>query len=180
MGDLIGALADYIGGKDHRKTGHMTSLPVYNGKLVVNRETKPSSEMTEKQKQMNDYLKKYQGGDDDADDKKQKKKKRKVRKGEEPGKGIKIVDEDKGLGGLALAKVKERRRHSDDEFSDDQAVIVDAALEGANDEDMGLAAVQVVGDGSTNEEWITVDADGNVVEKNRKKNTGRDLSPARR
>eukprot|EP00960_Hanusia_phi_P055121 762879-Hanusia_phi.AAC.3 len=180
MGDLIGALADYIGGKDHRKTGHMTSLPVYNGKLVLNRETKPTGEMTEKQKEMNDYLKKYQGGEGDADEMKQKKKKRKVRRGEEPGKGIKIVDEDKGLGGLALAKVKERRRNSEDGHSDDQAVVVDAELGENNDEDMGLASVQVVGDGSQNDEWITVDADGNVVDKNRKKNAGRDASPSRR
>jgi hypothetical protein len=44
------------------------------------------------------------GAGDDAD--KRKKKKRKVRRGEEPGRGLKIIDEDKGMGGLALARAK--------------------------------------------------------------------------
>ena len=108
MGDLIGALAGYIGGKDVRVTGQIASLPVYKGKLEKPPEKKPKGELTEKQKQLNAYLEKYKVGDDKAGDDadKHKKKKRKVRRGEEPGRGLKIIDEDKGMGGLALARAK--------------------------------------------------------------------------
>ena len=105
--DQMGALAGYIGGKDQRVTGHIAALPVYKGKLEKPPEKKPKGVLTEKQKAQNAYLSKYQsedgaGGDED----KRKKKKRKVRRGEEPGRGLKIIDEDKGLGGLALARAK--------------------------------------------------------------------------
>ena len=110
MGDLIGALAGYIGGKDARVTGQIAALPVYKGKLEKPPEKKPKGELTEKQKQLNAYLAKYQSGDQDGggaeEEKSKKKKKRKVRRGEEPGRGLKIIDEDKGMGGIALAKAK--------------------------------------------------------------------------
>lgn len=109
MGDLIGALAGYIGGKDQRVTGQIAALPVYKGKLEKPPEKKPKGYLTEKQKQLNAYLSKYKGGDDKeagGEEEKRKKKKRKVRRGEEPGRGLKIIDEDKGMGGLALAKAK--------------------------------------------------------------------------
>ena len=109
MGDLIGALAGYIGGKDQRVTGQIAALPVYKGKLEKPPEKKPKGYLTEKQKQLNAYLAKYKGGDDKeagGEEEKRKKKKRKVRRGEEPGRGLKIIDEDKGMGGLALAKAK--------------------------------------------------------------------------
>jgi len=110
MGDLIGALAGYIGGKDARVTGQIAALPVYKGKLEKPPEKKPKGELTEKQKQLNAYLAKYQSGDQDGgggeEEKGKKKKKRKVRRGEEPGRGLKIIDEDKGMGGIALAKAK--------------------------------------------------------------------------
>ena len=66
MGDLIGALAGYIGGKDSRVTGQIASLPVYKGKLEKPPEKKPKGELTEKQKALNAYLQKYQGGSDNA------------------------------------------------------------------------------------------------------------------
>ena len=112
MGDLIGALAGYIGSKDQRVTGQIASLPVYKGKLEKPPAEKPKGKLTEKQKQLNAYLSKYTSGDDKAggEDDKRKKKKRKVRRGEEPGRGLKIIDEDKGLGGVALARAKGAHR----------------------------------------------------------------------
>ena len=53
MGDLIGALAGYIGGKDARVTGQIASLPIYKGKLEKPPENKPKGEMTAKQKALN-------------------------------------------------------------------------------------------------------------------------------
>ena len=49
MGDLIGALAGYIGGKDARVTGQIAALPVYKGKLEKPPADKPK-ELTEKQR----------------------------------------------------------------------------------------------------------------------------------
>jgi hypothetical protein len=59
MGDLIGALAGYIGGKDVRVTGQIAALPVYKGKLDKPSSEKPKGELTAKQKQLNAYLAKY-------------------------------------------------------------------------------------------------------------------------
>ena len=53
MGDLIGALAGYIGGKDVRVTGQIAALPVYRGKLDKPPADKPKGELTAKQKQLN-------------------------------------------------------------------------------------------------------------------------------
>ena len=60
--DQLGATLGHISSKDSRVTGN-NPLPVYKGKLAVTRkEDKPKGEKTEKQKQMEAYLKKYGGG----------------------------------------------------------------------------------------------------------------------
>jgi hypothetical protein len=60
--DQLGATLGHISSKDSRVTG-TNPLPVYKGKLAVTRkEDKPKGEKTEKQKQMEAYLKKYGGG----------------------------------------------------------------------------------------------------------------------
>jgi hypothetical protein len=57
--DQLGAVLGHITGKEARITGNV-GLPVYNGKLAAARkDEKPKGEITEKQKQLNDYLKKY-------------------------------------------------------------------------------------------------------------------------
>lgn len=59
--DQIGAIIGHISSKDVRITGS-NPLPVYKGKLAVSRKEEPKGEKTDKQKQMDAYLKKYAGG----------------------------------------------------------------------------------------------------------------------
>ena len=187
MGDLIGALAGYIGGKDARVTGQIAALPVYKGKLEKPPADKPK-ELTEKQKQLNAYLSKYKSGGDGGGEEQRKKKKRKVRKGEEPGRGLKIIDEDRGLGGISLAKAKGALRVSDEELSDERAVTVEEeeleALKAAADREKNFSSVQVDDGGSGGTNWVTVDQDGNIVNDAAKSKSAsaadRDLSPPRR
>ena len=194
MGDLIGALAGYIGGKDVRVTGQIAALPVYRGKLDKPPADKPKGELTAKQKQLNAYLAKYTGGpgpegEEGCEDKNRKKKKRKVRRGEEPGRGLRIIDEDKGLGGLDLARAKGALGIEDEELSDEQAVEVEeeelAALKEAQERERKFSSVQVGDGGSGGSNWVTVDENGNIVDNNSKKGKSggaadRDLSPPRR
>ena len=194
MGDLIGALAGYIGGKDVRVTGQIAALPVYRGKLDKPPAEKPKGELTAKQKQLNAYLAKYTGGpgpegEEGCEDKNRKKKKRKVRRGEEPGRGLRIIDEDKGLGGLDLARAKGALGIEDEELSDEQAVEVEeeelAALKEAQERERKFSSVQVGDGGSGGSNWVTVDENGNIVDNNSKKGKSggaadRDLSPPRR
>ena len=56
--DQVGAVLGHIAGKEARLTGGV-GLPVYNGKLAAKKEEKSKGEITAKQKQLNDYLKKY-------------------------------------------------------------------------------------------------------------------------
>ena len=88
MGDLIGALAGYIGGKDARVTGQIAALPVYKGKLEKPPEKKPKGELTEKQKQLNAYLAKYQSGDERRGAKRRRGKRRSARCAGEKSRGV--------------------------------------------------------------------------------------------
>eukprot|EP00285_Hemiselmis_virescens_P015896 CAMPEP_0173404264 /NCGR_PEP_ID=MMETSP1356-20130122/58931_1 /TAXON_ID=77927 ORGANISM="Hemiselmis virescens, Strain PCC157" /NCGR_SAMPLE_ID=MMETSP1356 /ASSEMBLY_ACC=CAM_ASM_000847 /LENGTH=174 /DNA_ID=CAMNT_0014364911 /DNA_START=23 /DNA_END=544 /DNA_ORIENTATION=+ len=171
MGDLLGAICGHISGKDSR--GGTKPLPVYKGKLDVSlKDDKPKGEKTEKQKQMEAYLKKYGGGGDDKGEKKMRRKKKKSKTSQG---NVKIIDEEEGCEGVALAKAKGALRMSDEELSDEEAVVVDVAeMERKAEEEKKRSMVQVGDGGDGGSKWVEVDEDGNVIEDaSSRDNTGK-------
>ena len=91
-------------------------------------------------------MKMYGGGGSEEEEKK-KKKKRKVKRGDASS-AVKIIDHDEGLGGIALATAKGAQRMSDEELSDEQAVIVEEEeLRKAREEADKISSVQAAGIG---------------------------------
>jgi len=172
----LGAMVGYIGGKDGRTTGNM-SLPVYKGMLAKTRTEKPKLSK-EEEKKKKDYLMKMYGGGGDGEEKK-KKKKRKVRK--DGSSAVTIIDHDEGLGGIALATARGAKNMSDEEMSDEQAVVVEEEeIRAREEEENKISSVQVGDGGSSGQNWVQVDEDGNIVEKKKPAGDARDLSPPRR
>jgi pre-mRNA-splicing factor CWC26 len=148
----------------------------------------PQGEKTEKQKAMDAYLSKYgdasEGG---GAGEKPKKKKRKVKRGALGNPyGLKIIDEDVGLGGVALAKAKGAVNFSDEEMSDEQAVVLEEEelLKIEREAEAKRTRVQVGDGGNSGGKWVEIDEDGNVVQGDERQGVSAgqasDLSPPRR
>eukprot|EP00961_Rhodomonas_salina_P009239 125718-Rhodomonas_salina.1 len=117
----------------------------------------------EEEKKKKDYLMKMYGGGGDGEEKK-KKKKRKVRK--DGSSAVTIIDHDEGLGGIALATARGAKNMSDEEMSDEQAVVVEEEeIRAREEEENKISSVQVGDGGSSGQNWVQVDEDGNIVEK---------------